>query len=203
MLELWLIRHGQSTWNAERRIQGISDPPLSELGRSQARELSQRLAGVAFDRVYASDLGRALDTARLALPGRADTVAVDRRLREIHLGHFEGRLRADLSDAEVAEFEIWYRGPFDRKVTGGESSDELRARVGGWLDELPDAGRVAAFSHGGAIGAMLQYYLGRPGLGAFVWGVRIRNTAITRLLIDGESVVLDVVNDVAHLEGLA
>lgn len=199
MLDLWLIRHGQSTWNAERRIQGISDPPLTELGKMQAQRLAHRLHGESFDHVHASDLERAVDTARLALPGREAMISTHESLREIHLGAFEGRLHADLTNAERDAFEVWFRGPFDRRVTGGESSDDLRLRVGGWLERLPSEGRIAVFSHGGAIGAMLQHFLGRPGQGAYTWGVRIENTAITRLSIDAGAVLVEVVNDASHL----
>lgn len=200
MLELWLIRHGQSTWNAERRIQGSSDPPLSDHGRQEARRLAGRLGGEAFDAVWSSDMQRALETARLSAPRREASICIDPRLREIDCGVFEGRLHEELTDDERMQYEVWYRGPFDRCVTGGESSDELRARVGAWLEELPAAGRVAVFSHGGAIGAMLQYFLGRPGRGAFTWGVRLRNTSITRLSRDGDALLVDAVNDVSHLE---
>jgi len=60
-LELWLIRHGQSTWNAERRIQGFSDAPLSDLGKEQAALLNTRLKDIHFDKIYASDLERAFN----------------------------------------------------------------------------------------------------------------------------------------------
>lgn len=201
MLDLWLIRHGESTFNAQRRIQGTTDAPLSELGQEQARRLARRLQGEAFDAVWASDLDRALHTARLALPDHPAGIRTDPRLREIDLGRFEGRRPVDMTSEELAELEVWYRGPFDRRVAGGESSDDLRERVGSWIDELPDEGRVAVFSHGGAIGAMLQVFLGRPDRGSFTWGVRIGNTGISRLKVDGASVLVDAVNDVAHLVG--
>jgi broad specificity phosphatase PhoE len=201
MLDLWLIRHGESTFNAERRIQGTTDAPLSERGREQARRLARRLEGEAFDAVWASDLDRALHTARLALPDHPAGIRTDPRIREIDLGRFEGRRPVEMTAEELAELEVWYRGPFDRRVAGGESTDDLRERVESWIGELPDAGRVAAFSHGGAIGAMLQVFLGRPDQGAYTWGVRIGNTGISRLRIDGASVLLDAVNDVAHLAG--
>ncbi|MCA9797558.1 MAG: histidine phosphatase family protein, partial [Candidatus Eremiobacteraeota bacterium] len=70
MLEVWWIRHGQSTWNEEGRWQGHADVPLTELGRQQARSLQARLAGIGFDQVFSSDLERASQTASLALPDR-------------------------------------------------------------------------------------------------------------------------------------
>ena len=201
MLELWLIRHGESTWNAERRVQGSSDAPLSERGRAQARSLAARLRGEAFDDVVSSDLSRALETARLALPDRVDAIRTDPRLREIDLGRFEGRIYAEMDPDDRAQLDVWFRGPFEQRVEGGESSDDLRTRVAGWLHELPAEGRVAVFSHGGAIGSIFQVVFGRPGQGAFTWGMRLGNTSVSRLVIDGTAVLVDVVNDTSHLDG--
>ena len=82
-----LVRHGQSTWNLDRRFCGWSDPDLSDLGRWQAEQLADSFRGLTFDTVWASDLKRAMQTAQLAW-GQHET---DPRLREIHFGDLEGR----------------------------------------------------------------------------------------------------------------
>ncbi|HNR00235.1 MAG TPA: histidine phosphatase family protein, partial [Trueperaceae bacterium] len=93
MVELWLIRHGETEWNRQGRIQGHSDNPLNDLGRAQARALGGRLAVVRFDRIYSSDLGRAIETARLVFPDRA--IETDVRLREVSAGVLEGKVSSE------------------------------------------------------------------------------------------------------------
>lgn len=165
--------------------------------------LAERLAGEPFDAVHSSDLSRARDTARFALPG-CDPV-VDARLREIHLGRFEGRLRGDLPPEDRSELGRWIVGPYHLGVGGGESSDDVAARVRAWLGDLPRAGRVAVFSHGGTIGALVHLFVGRPPLppGETV-GLRFsfENTSITRVAIARDFVTLLAVNDTGHLTGL-
>ena len=201
-LELWLIRHGETDSNKERKIQGHSDVPLNELGMAQARKLAKRLAGEKFDKIYSSDLKRALVTAQTVFPDQE--IILDKRLREINLGNFEGRHYDKFSDEETAVVKVWFAGPFHQKVPGGESNDDLRARAQDWLSDLPKSGRVVAFAHGGIIAAMIQTVTGRPtpvpGSFSIPWSLRLSNTGISKLYIKEESTILSVVNDSAHLE---
>ena len=203
-LELWLIRHGETEWNRARRIQGDSDIPLNELGVRQAEALAARIGQETFDAVYTSDLQRAVKTAEITFPDQ--DLEKDARLREINLGNFEGKVWADIPEDEQAQFTVWFNGPYDQKVPGGESSDDLQNRVRDWLSSLPKTGRVIAFAHGGTISAILQSFTGRPpprGWGEpGGWGFRLENTSITKLRISETFTSLEVINDSAHLEGL-
>jgi broad specificity phosphatase PhoE len=202
MLELTLIRHGQSTSNKEDRIQGQRDAPLSEEGYRQAKALGMRLRKMSFDRIYSSDLRRASQTALCIYP--EDKVILDSRLREIHLGDFEGRLWNDLTDLEREQFSVFRSGPYDVRVPGGESSDDLRARAMAWLASLSNQGCVAAFTHAGFIVSLLQSIIGRPPVKHWQdqdsWGFWIENTSLTTLQIHGEYKTIMRVGDVAHLE---
>lgn len=202
-LELWLIRHGQSTWNAERRIQGISDSPLSDLGKEQAGLLNKRLQNIHFDKVYASDLQRAFNTAEIALDGKNLEIIPEQRIREINLGDFEGRLIEELSDEEQTECRVWFLGPFDQRVSGGESRNDLSARGKEWLESLPKQGRIAAFAHGGLIAALLQLFTGSLTESSkdsmYAWHFRLHNTSICKLLISDTNTILSTANDTAHL----
>lgn len=114
-------------------------------------------------------------------------------------------LTADVPAEELPELRSWIMGPYDLRIGGGESSDDLSARVRSWLGGLPSSGRVAAFSHGGTIGTILHSFIGRPPLlpGESVgWSFRLGNTSISRVLISPSFVTLLNVNDTAHLDGL-
>lgn len=102
MCELWLIRHAQTLWNAEKRIQGQSDTPLSPMGIAQAELLRNRLRGVAFDQIYSSDTERAHHTAQLVFGGRE--ILLEPRLREMSYGTLEGKTRTELVGEEREAF---------------------------------------------------------------------------------------------------
>ena len=196
MLELWLIRHGETDWNAQGRIQGSADVHLNALGLRQAALLRDRLAGQRFDAVYASDLARARVTAETALPD-AD-LRLDPRLRELAYGVLEGKAWSSMTEEEAAVAAHWHEDPYTRRVPGGESYGDLTARVEAFRTELPERGRVVAFSHGGTIRSALYAVVGRPNGAA--WRVAIDNTSITRLRFDERGATIVGVNDGAHLE---
>ncbi len=144
-LILWLVRHGETDWNAEGRFQGWTDVPLNETGRAQAERLRGLLADGDFDGVWSSDLVRAVETARIAV----GEPAVDRRLRELDFGDLEGAIWDDLDReirAALKEFDS-FQSP------GGESAAAFVERVFGFLDELAP-GRHLVFAHGGVIRAI-------------------------------------------------
>ena len=196
-LDLWLVRHGETDWNAERRIQGQQNSQLSPLGLRQARVLAQRLQSETFDRVYSSDSARAQDTARVVFPN--GHLCLDERLRELSYGVLEGKTTAEFTPAETAMRQAMYQDPLNRRADGGETWLELIARVGDWLDSLPKRGRVIAFSHGGTIRAAVFSFIDPPK--AYEWNLTFGNTGITRLRLSGTSKVVVTLNDTAHLEG--
>jgi probable phosphoglycerate mutase len=156
---LILVRHGESTWNSERRLQGQLDPPLSDRGRDQARALGRVLEAVPADRVVASDLARARETAELlgAPPARLDP-----RWREIDVGEWASRI-ADEVDAESDELTNWRGGP--RTAPDGEPWAAFAARVGGALDELLAAGGSwLVVCHGGCVRAATAHLTGAGAL---------------------------------------
>ncbi len=199
MLELWLIRHGETAWNAEDRIQGSIDLPLSAEGRCQAARLAPRLAGTAFDAAFASDLERARQTGEIALPGTE--LLLDRRLRELAYGVFEGKIWSALEADEAAMARHWHEDRVGRRIPGGESYGDLVARFEAFRAELPARGRVIAFVHGGTVRAAMYAFLGPPRPG--VWRFDVANTGITRLRYRPDGVTIVTLNDHAHLDRVA
>lgn len=195
-LELWLVRHGETNWNRERRIQGQQHNPLSDLGRRQARQLGARLAGEAFGTVYCSDLKRAVETAELVFPER--DFVFDTRLREIARGVLEGSLGAELVGEQRDVYGAMQKDLLNVRPPGGENYRDLGERAVTWLKSLPEAGKVAAVTHGGVIYALLHHIVGVEGVQR--WRFTASNTGVTRLRLTAGEVRLLSVNDTAHLD---
>jgi broad specificity phosphatase PhoE len=152
---LILVRHGESTWNAEERLQGQLDPPLSERGREQSRALAAMLDGLPDERVVCSDLGRARETAELL---GLRPVRFDARWREIDVGEWGGRTAAEI-DAQGSELTNWRGGP--RRAPSGEPWETFSARVAGAVDELiAAAGSWLVICHGGCIRVAVAHVTG-------------------------------------------
>lgn len=194
MRQLSLIRHAETHWNLEGRVQGHSDVPLSARGRRQAEALRGRFQGAEIV-VYSSPLVRALQTAELAFPGRA--IVRDARLKEVHFGHFEGRTLAERLASP--HWTAWSQNAFAERAPGGESYGELRARAVAWLQSLPEVPHIVAVTHSGTIQMLLSYVLGveHPR-----WRKRfhLRHTGVTCLVFRDGEFLIERVNDFGHLQ---
>jgi broad specificity phosphatase PhoE len=199
---LLLVRHGQSTWNSEHRIQGQLDPPLSEEGRRQAERVGRRLAGRRLAGFYSSDLKRAFETAQAIGLATGLEAEPTPGLREIYLGEWEG-LRSD----EVAERfpEAWatwskWGGDWDI-VPGGEGADLFGKRVAAAVDAILQRhshGDVLVVTHGGVIQMTLNRIVGRASRGLFPF--KIQNASITVIEKRGCGLIIGGVNDTSHLD---
>lgn len=200
-LDIWFIRHGQTDWNREGRIQGASGTDLSYLGRRQAEALRERLREVTFDQVWSSDLARARQTAEVALPGAI--ITLDARLREMHAGEHEGQLMAELSPAARAVRDSFTAGDSTVAPPGGESYRQVIERLRSWMGDLPSGRRVACVTHGGVVEAAVRLVLGQEAGWQAGPRVSIANTSITEVRLGSRGYSLMRLNDHAHLERLA
>ena len=146
------MRHGETDWNREHRVQGHTDVPLNAHGRDQARVLAEELADVRLGGVYSSDLSRARETAAAVALAQALDVDVDPRLREKNFGSWEG-----LTDVEIAaRFPDAVRGRWG----DGETTEEVAARAIEAVEVIcsrhGDAA-VLVVSHGGPLRAILAH----------------------------------------------
>jgi broad specificity phosphatase PhoE len=146
----FLVRHGESVWNAENRLCGRSDIPLSDAGRRQAKSLAENLKPISFEALYTSPLVRAFETARLI----ADSVGLepipDSRLVELDYGQWEGRTLADIMQNDAQAFRAWDAKPAQHAPPGGESGLAAQQRIVSFLDFLAgkyEQGRVLAILH--------------------------------------------------------
>ena len=124
---LLLLRHGQSTWNADGRWQGQADPPLSPLGEEQAFDAARRLAPGQFSRIVASNLRRAHRTAEILAEALRLPVEVDPDLREIDVGEWQGLTRAEINVRAPGALADWSEGRSE-STPGGESRTHLTDR---------------------------------------------------------------------------
>ncbi|QHI70412.1 histidine phosphatase family protein [Tichowtungia aerotolerans] len=152
---IYLIRHGQTEWNVERRMQGRADSPLTLQGVEAAERLAPKIPPVSA--VYSSPSGRTMQTARI-LFGSREVVVCDDRLLEINLGDWEGRLQADLDLEDPEQHPNFWKAPHLFKKEGAETFSDVAGRAAGFLDEISGrhAGQsVAVVSHTTVIRSML------------------------------------------------
>jgi probable phosphoglycerate mutase len=160
-----IVRHGQTQWNIRGIRQGHLDSDLTELGVAQAKALAVRLARESFTCLYSSDLGRAVQTAQVIADMTDHPIVVDARLRERHLGIFQG-LNGDEIRAKFPEEHRLHRtvGP-DYVIPGGESVRQQVARNVSYLEEL---GRkhfgetIVVVTHGGVLSGLFRHTFSIP-----------------------------------------
>ena len=152
MGRILLLRHGQSTWNAEHRWQGWADAPLSDVGRAQAAAAVDALRGERFDAVVASDLARAFDTATVIAEALGlGTVEIETGLRERDVGAWSGLRTEEIEAKWPGQLAAWRAGELTAIPEGeGEIIDRVRAAIERILVSHP-GGTVLAVTHGGVI----------------------------------------------------
>lgn len=204
MARLLLVRHGETTWNADLRYQGQQDIPLSERGWQQVEALARRLRGVTIDAAYASDLRRAADTAEIICRGRDLAVVRLPALREACYGAWEGLTYAQV----VARWPEIVRqrrvDPAGARPPGGETLGEVQARALAALGEIerahPPKATLLIAAHGGVLRALLCAFL-RLDLRA-AWQLRLDNCGLTIVETYPEGAIVMAMNDLCHLEEL-
>jgi 2,3-bisphosphoglycerate-dependent phosphoglycerate mutase len=226
---VYIARHGESAWNAERRVQGQTDVPLSERGRAQAALLGQRLAAAPLDAIFTSDLARARDTAAVVAEAQARVRGVRPRfvvlpaLRERDYGSWEGKsaaevraLREQLHHAHAAA-RPGAGGARPPQPAGetvsppdappdGEPFDALERRLLGAWDEIAadlgangGAATILVVGHGAALRGLLCGLTGTPPSEQARW--QLDNASLSRLRWEDGTVRVDFWNDRAHLAG--
>ena len=202
-----LIRHGQSRGNAERRFGGHTDTPLSARGRRQAEATAKALAAEKFTAIYSSDLKRAVETAKpLAQLTRAHLETSD-AFRERSVGVMEGLTFEEAAAQYPEQYAALLHREFEHVLLGGESYRQTLDRASRKLDEAIEknrGGRIAVFTHTGAICILILHLMGAldsPELKP-VW-IATANCGISRFeLRDDGFVRVLALNDTRHLSGI-
>ena len=201
-MRLYLIRHGESLWNAQDRIQGHGDSPLSDAGKEQAVRLARHLASASLGALYTSRLLRARQTAEII--GQAIRVPVTVRpdLHEIGLGAWEGKTPAEVNAHFENGFEAWRRQPTSVHIPDAEPIADFRGRAVTAIDAVVRQAQTesaAIVTHGGVIISYLAHVLGAD-FDFLLRRLQISNTGVTILeALDDEHPSVLAVNDLQHL----
>lgn len=158
-----LLRHGQSVANVEHFFAGQTDIPLTELGRKQARLAAGAMKKIHIDKIFASPLSRAVETAEPFAEHRGLDVNIDSRFIEWHAGKWEGINFDDIKTAFPEEYYYWKNDISHLHMPGGEDAHTVRERMGKALDSLAEANpglTLLVACHGGVIKTVPSYYAG-------------------------------------------
>ncbi|OYU29757.1 MAG: histidine phosphatase family protein [Comamonadaceae bacterium PBBC2] len=199
------IRHGETAWNVDTRIQGHLDIPLNEVGLRQAQHLGQALAlRDAVDAVYASDLSRAYTTASAIAQAMGQSVSAHTGLRERHFGAFQGRTFAEIEAELPDDARHWRkRTPEWAPPDGGESLIVLRERILKTVDELASrhpGQQIVMVAHGGVMDILYRAATRLDLQAPRTW--QLTNTAVNRLLWTPQGLSLVGWGDTSHLDAL-
>ncbi|MDO8682306.1 MAG: alpha-ribazole phosphatase [Armatimonadota bacterium] len=200
MGKLYLIRHGEVTWNKRACYTGWTDLPLTDNGVSQAVSVAERLKPEPLEAVYCSDLQRAKVTADQIAASHRLTPIVDTDLRELNYGEWEGVQEAQLPVRDPDHYAAWVANPAEVGVPAGESFNQLLARVSQAMSRIMEAhpdGTVAVVAHKSANRVMLCHWL----------SVNINlykrtgqdNGAINTVIFNPDRVQVEGINDTCHL----
>lgn len=207
MLQVYLVRHGETEWNAVGRIQGQSDSPLTEKGERQARLVAQRVRTEGITHIITSDLRRTRRTAEIIAASCNNNMIIDDpRLRELHMGILEERQIGTLSKQEEQWRKQMLDGTPGARIPKGESLEEVALRMKAALDyclELPSGSKPLMVSHGIALGCLLGTILGLPA--SAERRLRLRNCSLS--LVDYQQSswlasgwIIETAGDTAHLD---
>ncbi len=198
------VRHGETAWNVETRIQGQLDIGLNDKGRWQAQRAAGALAEESLAAVYSSDLSRASATAQAIADQASQPLQVQMHtgLRERAFGKFEGQTYAGIAEQWPEEARLWRIRDPDFAPPGGESPLQVLARVARTVDDIAArhlGQQIVLVSHGGVMDMLYRLATQQPVNAARTWD--LGNAAINRLLWTPEGLTLVGWSDTRHLDG--
>ena len=198
--EIILIRHGETEWNSQQRMQGHSNSDLSEVGRGQIQALGELMKNVSFDYIYSSDSLRARQTAEAITQYSGHTLQFDQRIREKNLGVFEGLTSTEAKERHPEIYRLFKTAGANYVIDEGESTQQLLERALEFIEEIrlrhPQE-RVVMVTHGGVVRVLMKHALGLS-IDAPTRFI-IKNTGIFGLIWN-ENWLVTQMGGVSHLE---
>lgn len=201
MKRIYLVRHGQTEWNAAGRWQGMLDVPLSDVGHEQAHLLADYLRDRPIGAVYSSDLTRAWKTAEPLAQLKGLDVHKDERLREVNYGVFQGMTHEEIRTRFPTEERSLMSDYMDFVAPEGESRRQVQARAYAAWQEIVGNGtgpEILIVTHGGPVRVLLMKLF--PDQLDRMMKVPVPNTSVTTLVQDEHGVRLESLSSIRHLE---
>ena len=205
MKRYYLVRHGQTTWNSDNRIQGHSDLPLSPAGEAQAKRLGALFAARHLSGIFTSHLKRSNQTAVHIAAGNGHGVqpVIERDLAEMHLGEWEGLTPEEVDARFAGAYQQWRTRPSSVRIPGAEPIAAFHRRVREAMEKIVTGsgdGEYVIVSHGGVIAALLAEVLGAD-YDALLRRLRLDNAGVTALECGAAVRHVLWINATAHLDG--
>ena len=200
MLEIILVRHGQTEWNATEKFRGRLDILLNETGMKQAELLGNYLVEEKIDIVYSSPLKRAVDTAKVIADRQNLEVNAIENINEINFGDWQGVSREEVKTSYPELYRDWRDTPEQVRMPGGESLEEVRARAMPFIEDAImrcGEGKLVFVSHRVVVKVIICALLGLDN--SHFWNFRIDTGGLTRFVLSDGRLVLTRHNDTSYL----
>ncbi len=199
-MRIYLVRHGETMWNVEKRLQGWKDSPLTDNGLRSAKRLAKRLQDIRLDRVFSSDQKRALTTAEIIAKDRNIPIEVLSSLRELNFGSWEGMTISEIETLYPLEYSTYKTDPDRYTSVGGENIEQLFDRVSKALETIGSCGEenVLVVTHGVTIRALMTIISGQ-GMDGFAKIPVFLGTSLTELELTDKGYRIIRAADADHL----
>ena len=199
-MRIYLVRHGETVWNVEKRLQGWKDSPLTENGLRNAERLAERLDGTRIDRIFSSDQRRALTTAEIIAKDRSIPIEILSSLRELNFGSWEGMTISEIEYKYPLEYNTYKNDPDKYISTDGESIGQLFDRAAKALKHIQSCGEenVLVVTHGVTIRALMTIVSGQ-GMNGFARTPVFLGTSLTELEFTEKGYNIIRTADAGHL----
>lgn len=202
MTQIYLVRHGETDWNAAQRFQGQSDVPLNENGRQQASQIAQRLAKEEIDAMYASDLSRAWETVEAIAQRHACPLMAESRLRESDFGDWEGCTYPEIQARDPEAVQAWHEDLANFIPPGGESLPQFAQRIKAAYQDIirqhNEEETILLVAHGGSLQILIAHLLGLDP--AQFWQFHLKPCSLSVISTYEEGAILNLLNDTCHLQ---
>ena len=203
MLEIILIRHGETDWNSGEIFRGQADVPLNQTGIEQAEALGEYLKSEKIDILYSSPLQRAVKTAEAIAEKQGLESCITPNLNDIDCGEWQGKPVSEVREQYPDVYQDWLDTPEQVRIPGGESLEQIRCRVMPFMEDAVTRcreGRIAMVSHRVVNKVLICNMLGL-GNSSF-WSVKLDTGGITRFELNGARLVLTVHNDTSYQKNI-
>lgn len=203
-MKLFVVRHGETEWNAQKRLQGHLDSPLTDNGIYHAELLGKKLEAISFDSIISSPSERAMHTARIVKGNRALAIETDHRLKEINLGSWQGKTFVEIKETDPYTYENYVKYPklYKRDEKGAETLIDVIDRVHGFLEYMENRNQPGSYlivTHGVVVKA-LQLICKTNSIDQIWEPPNIDGTSLTIVeIINGKRKLL-VEGDISHKE---